>query len=273
MRKALLLFSTLSLANLSIAQVGINTQNPQGVFNIDGEKDNPLSGSAHTQSQQLNDFVITKSGNVGIGNINPSRKLEIHTEGTNSYPVAGFKLVDGTQNAGYALTSDSNGVGTWQPIKIEFKSLSPIGHENYILPASTSVPKYTGVTVSIPPGKWIIDFVVPIRTKADITYNYGSQFPRLRLLDTADESTYTVDSFSADSVRPRLVSASMSNAQDLAFMVGSLGIYNQTMANKNYYLVADNFFSNGNGTAYRKSLEFVFDNWNEASITLMRITE
>lgn len=273
MRTAKLLISTLLFANFCMAQVGINTQNPQGIFNIDGEKDNPTIGSGHTQSQQLNDFVVTKSGNVGIGIINPSKKLEIHTEGTNTSPVAGFKLLDGTQNLGYTLTSDSNGVGTWQPIKIEYKSLSPIGHGSFILPSNTILPKYTGVSISIPPGKWIIDFVIPIRTNADTTYKYGSQFPRLRLLDTSDENTYTVDSFSLDSVRPRLVSATMSNSQDLGFMVGSLGIYNQTLANKNYYLVADNYFSNGSGTAYRKSLEFVFDNWNEASITMMRITE
>lgn len=255
-----------------VAQVGINTSNPQGIFHIDGKKDNP-SNASPTTTQQLNDFTVDQNGNVGIGTTEPKIKFEVITGGTSVSPKSGFKLVDGTENDGFALTSNSAGVGTWQPIKIQYRVLSPLGVGSYIHPASTLTPKYTGVSIVIPPGKWILNLVIPIRVTGDTTYSVGSQFPRLRLLDNTDESKYTIDTFSVDAVRPRLVSATISNAQDLGFMNGSLGMFNQTSSNKTYYLVADNFFSNGNGVAYRKSTEFVFDNWNEASITMMRITE
>ncbi|UZT98113.1 hypothetical protein ODZ84_00650 [Chryseobacterium fluminis] len=58
------------------AQVGINTANPQGVFSVDGAKDNPATGTP-TATQQLNDFSVTATGNVGIGNVAPAAKLDI----------------------------------------------------------------------------------------------------------------------------------------------------------------------------------------------------
>lgn len=61
---------------LSYAQTGINTANPQGSFHVDGAKDNPVSG-VPTAGQEANDFIITSSGNTGIGNISPQRKLDV----------------------------------------------------------------------------------------------------------------------------------------------------------------------------------------------------
>ena len=49
--------------------------------------------------------TIGQYGNVGIGVQTPTESL--HIAGT-------FRLVDGTQGAGLVLTSDANGVGTWQ---------------------------------------------------------------------------------------------------------------------------------------------------------------
>lgn len=62
------------------AQVGINTTNPQGVFNIDGAKDNPATGIP-TAAQQNNDFAVTSTGSVGIGITVPdnSAKLDINS--------------------------------------------------------------------------------------------------------------------------------------------------------------------------------------------------
>ncbi|KFF23999.1 hypothetical protein [Chryseobacterium vrystaatense] len=59
----------------SYAQIGIGTSNPQGILHVDGAKDNLVSG-VPTSGQQINDFIITASGNVGIGNTAPQRKLD-----------------------------------------------------------------------------------------------------------------------------------------------------------------------------------------------------
>ncbi|MEM7372478.1 MAG: tail fiber domain-containing protein [Bacteroidota bacterium] len=47
------------------------------------------------------------SGNVGIGTSTPDTKLHV---------VGGFTLEDGSEHAGYILTSDANGTASWQPL-------------------------------------------------------------------------------------------------------------------------------------------------------------
>lgn len=81
MKKKINIFFAVLLYILAFPQVGINTSNPQGVFNIDAAKDNNTTGTP-TVAQQANDFVITQSGDVGIGNTAPQAKLDVNT--TNS---------------------------------------------------------------------------------------------------------------------------------------------------------------------------------------------
>lgn len=50
--------------------------------------------------------VVNKDGNMGIGTPTPDAKLHV---------AGNFKLVDGTQGVGKVLTSDANGVASWQP--------------------------------------------------------------------------------------------------------------------------------------------------------------
>ncbi|UKB78325.1 hypothetical protein [Chryseobacterium sp. MEBOG07] len=279
MKKTIILLSIISHI-IAYAQVGINTPNPQATLHVDGGKDNSTT-DAPTVAQQANDFVVTATGRIGIGTTTPSQKLEIQTGGIPASPVPGFKLIDGNQTDNYALVSDANGVGTWKPITVEYQTINPIGVGSYILPANTTTANYTGVKITLAPGKWVLNFVIPIRVAPNSNYMPGSQFPRLRLMDTntAPVDVTTASPYSADAIRPRLVSATISNSQDLGFMVGSLGINNTTSTTRTYYLYADNYFSvgdtNGDGNVsgdwLRKQTEFVFDNWNEASISYVRI--
>ncbi|MFP3533984.1 hypothetical protein SB763_32005, partial [Burkholderia sp. SIMBA_042] len=65
-------------------------------------------------------FSVDAANNrVGIGTVTPTNTLDIRS--TTSGAV---KIQDGTQKAGYILTSDSNGVGTWKPTAIAFGALS-----------------------------------------------------------------------------------------------------------------------------------------------------
>ena len=50
-------------------------------------------------------FVIQQTGNIGIGTNDPTDRLHV---------VGSVKIENGTQGAGKVLTSDANGVGTWQ---------------------------------------------------------------------------------------------------------------------------------------------------------------
>lgn len=96
---------------ISFAQVGVNTTNPQGIFHVDGGKDNNNSGTP-TATQQLNDFVVTSTGNIGVGTTAPATKMEINSGTANA---SGFRLTNLTSAspvstaAGQAIGVDASG--------------------------------------------------------------------------------------------------------------------------------------------------------------------
>lgn len=87
------------------AQVGIQTSNPQGVFNIDGAKDNPATGTPST-AQQANDVAVTTAGNMGIGITAPTNKL--HVNGTDPLRLQGVGT--GSSSTDPLLVIDANGI-------------------------------------------------------------------------------------------------------------------------------------------------------------------
>lgn len=121
MRKNLYSIIVLFAANLSFGQVGINTSNPQTIFNIDGKKDNPLTG-APTAAQGINDFVVTEDGNVGVGKVNPASKVEINSGTANT---SGLQFTNFTSaspvSSGATLGVDSSG----KVVIVQGSSFSP----------------------------------------------------------------------------------------------------------------------------------------------------
>ncbi|NDW09526.1 hypothetical protein [Dysgonomonas sp. 520] len=102
--KKSLLFLLLFLAVTTLkSQVGVNTETPQGVFHIDGQR------NTNGNTNVADDVVVTSAGNVGIGTNSPQTKVDIRstTQG------GGFRLQDGSQGNGMVLTSDASGNGKW----------------------------------------------------------------------------------------------------------------------------------------------------------------
>ena len=160
MKKYIYIFSTLLATNFAFSQVGVNTPNPQGVFNIDANKDNATSGTP-TPQQQLNDVVVLANGNTGLGTTNPTTKFVINTKAVATDPTkTGFKLTDGNEATGRYLKSDANGVGTWSPINLTRSVVrgtypSPAATVNASTAASAG-PQYANVSITLAPGKWIV---------------------------------------------------------------------------------------------------------------------
>ena len=73
-------------------------------------KDGAIGTSYQSKTDaDVPDGNLIVEGNVGIGTTNPGANLEING------PASGaIKIVDGNQAAGKVLTSNANGVGTWQ---------------------------------------------------------------------------------------------------------------------------------------------------------------
>ncbi|MDQ1805094.1 hypothetical protein RAH57_13935 [Chryseobacterium sp. CKR4-1] len=95
----------LSNCTLLFSQVGIQTTNPQGVFNIDAAKDNPSTG-VPSIAQQTNDVTVTFTGNMGIGTTAPTNKL--HITGTDPLRLQGVSA--GNTTTDHLIVIDSTGV-------------------------------------------------------------------------------------------------------------------------------------------------------------------
>lgn len=89
-------------------QIGINTETPLTLFHVDGAKDNSASPIA---SQILNDVAITTDGNIGIGTLTPSTKVDIANTGDGGAPL--LRIVDGSVMTAKVLESDAYGAANW----------------------------------------------------------------------------------------------------------------------------------------------------------------
>ena len=280
MNKNIILLIGLLLSGFSYSQVGINTANPQGIFNIDGGKDNPTTGSAHTNAQQLNDFTVTAAGNVGIGKIAPSTKLHITTGGTAATPNAtGFRLEDGNQNTNFVLTSDTNGVGTWKPVAAT-RIVGTLGAGVDVpLVTTGSVYRKTGSYIDLPSGKWEVrvTMLMPV-DGGKMTVN---DWVWLKTTFSTLDATTIVDSdISSDIEGASLVSnifsgpKSVPNAPKFMMMNGSVIINNTSTASKRYYYYAGNTDSQEYNTGSGKATKFYLFGgsiWAENSIIAFKV--
>ena len=289
MKKNIIISIGLLLSGFSYSQVGINTANPQGIFNIDGGKDNPTTGSTHTNAEQLNDFTVTAAGNVGIGKIAPSTKLHITTGGTATTPnPSGFRLEDGNQNTNFVLTSDTNGVGTWKPVAVtRIKGILGAGID---VPFKTAGEVYrkTGSYIDLPSGKWEVKvtMLMPVGGVSSDSLPGGGTMTvndwvwLKSTFSTVDATTIVGSQISSDIEGPSLVSnlffgpKSVSDEPKFNMMNGSVIINNTSTASKRYFYYAGNTdsqeYTAGSGKATKFYL-FGGWNWGENSIVALKV--
>lgn len=96
---------------------------------------------------------IEDNGNVGIGNPNPSEKLDI---------AGKIKITDGTEGIGKVLVSDATGVGSWVTVNSIKSAVSgvfigPGGSFGNGTPFGTqSAMTYCSTYIDLPVGKWMV---------------------------------------------------------------------------------------------------------------------
>lgn len=93
MKKKILL-SSLFISSIIDAQIGVNTNNPLGKLHIDGAKDNSFPA---TLAEISNDVIVTNTGFMGIGVLNPIVKLDMRSAGPNNAVGLGSTLMTANQ--------------------------------------------------------------------------------------------------------------------------------------------------------------------------------
>lgn len=76
-KKVLILSFFLALISTSNAQIGINTDKPQGVFHFDGK------GDTDSSDLTTDDIIVTTDGKVGIGTTTPTETLDVEGSAKN----------------------------------------------------------------------------------------------------------------------------------------------------------------------------------------------
>lgn len=258
-------------STITLAQVGINTPNPQGTFHVDGNKNNSQSG-VPSAAETTDDFVVTKTGNVGVGTLTPSVKLDISTTGTPASPIAGIKISDGLQGKSKVLTSDENGVGSWKRQSLELV-VGTMGN-GYNLPFKADLWYYqTGSNITLPPGKWLV------------TVNMLAVNNQQAVLDTDDyiwfRSTFSDSQLmlnksldivgTADKVSGMLQGSVSGGALKYNIANGQLVINNQSLNLKTYWLIVGDSEVIGNPSPSVYLDRLGGSNWGENIISAVPI--
>ena len=219
----------LMLNTAAFAQVGINTSNPKGIFNIDGAKDNPATGSGHTAAQQANDFTVLANGRTGIGTIAPTQKL--HIEGNTRMNGMIYDGINTAGVAGQVLSNDGSKVRWVNNLTLTPTVLGSFDGSTVAMPVLRTF-YYTGASIVLPPGNWIVTTGTVARLDQDITVD-GMLWVKTHISNS--NTTY--------SQSPQLVtSAARSGAGPIGrgasygMVTGNFIIKNNTGAAQTYYI-------------------------------------
>lgn len=260
------LFTIVLSTKSLLAQQSINTPTPQGVFHIDGGKNNP-KGSIPNSEQQKDDFIVLKNGNVGIATILPENKLHIKADSnplkleglqTGSTELEELLIIDKTgtinktslkkssipQPAVLSLTQNMNNF--LYNIQNGFKQrLTPLNLEKNTIQGLTF--NSTNSTVSFPKGTYQINFVY------EATHNSSG----------CTLSSYFVDFPTPDAVRRRVHTSSRHNQGAQSSHGGTITFTVTLTADQTIWYVELGRGQSGNCTATSPFL-------NSSGMTLMK---
>ena len=216
-----------------------------------------------TGSSATCSIIYDNGTNVGIGTDTPGHLFTIQS------PTTGvFQLKDGSQNTGYVLTSDTNGVGSWK---------KPSVHATYgVLGAGVNIPYtantatsylYTGTTITLPPGVYSVSVTMLITTNAYLGSGNPVTPEAIWMRSTfADSATATTHS--SDIVGSALASGGLVAPAKFGLVAGSIIINNTSATSKTYYYIAgyvDSYTSTSTINGFGGTL------WSEDNIVALQI--
>ena len=246
-KKILLLKGIFSIGILLHAQVGINTQNPLGVFHIDAKGNN---SAVPTAAELLDDLIVDSNGKMGIGMM-PSTTDNSKLQITGSMSIT----LDGMEAQGKVLISDANGMGTWQPYKISYQNIT-LSNTGINIPYNQAANTflYTGKSITLPPGRYLVNIFMVLSSTGTGSYSESKSYLLLRT--TLSDSNTTMAP-SNDIEGYNRVSGILNGASVYSTLSGGLFVNNTSGANKTYYYVAGDVRSAGTTASIRSFTGFL----------------
>ncbi|RKS26062.1 hypothetical protein CLV94_1114 [Flavobacterium endophyticum] len=148
-RLVTILLGALATGSVYAQNTGVNTKNPKSPLHVDAGKDNNASGDPDA-AQQANDFIVTNAGNVGIGTLSPSHKLDLRGK---------IQIKDGGERAGSILTTDATGLARWispSVVKPLVNGTFPTTDPGLIVPNGGMAPIDSKISITLSRGKWMV---------------------------------------------------------------------------------------------------------------------
>lgn len=108
-----LLISALWITVAISAQVGINTNDPRGIFYIDGKTDNTTSSS----DKYKNDVMVDLDGSLILGQAVQPTLAKAKVDITSDTAYGAMKISDGGESENMVLLGDAAGNALWGQIK------------------------------------------------------------------------------------------------------------------------------------------------------------
>ena len=266
----LILLTTVSIHTV-VAQIGINTKNPQPniLIHIDPKHNNTTSGTV-TSDQTVDDIVISTTGNVGIGTIAPTTKLHIVTGGTEASPNPQFSIENGSLEINKVLTSNAYGLAHWDDY-VPGAVLGTFDITGVELTADETRYKNTRAKMTLDPGKWIIIYAFTVNcNKAGAPPHY-----RISVRSTIGDET-TLDGTSTYGTPSPDISGKTEDSNtvwaDIKGVLTSRYIINNTSGvAKDYYFLAGNVINTANINGI--TMPNVGKNTGDCSFYAFRINE
>lgn len=256
-------------------RVGINTDKPTATLGVKSQALNGATGTgADTKNLELLNAADTKlvtvldNGNVGINNEAPTQKLDI---------AGKVKIVDGTQGVGKVLTSDANGVASWQNSALNLVFGERTGATPTYNKSDDGKWIDGQMQITLPPGNWLVKVTLIMDThNKDIANGIWLQTSLADYNDPAAFQTAIANNNFLTSLtkdfRPgysALVSGGQSVGHHFSVVTGEVIIDNKSGADKTYRLIGRATLSSG--AASDAPVRFGGDGYSENMIYAIKI--
>ncbi|MCZ4242370.1 hypothetical protein [Pedobacter punctiformis] len=169
-----------------------------------------------------------------------------NTAGTLSTPVSALQIVDGSQATGKVLTSDANGNTSWTYSALQAitgtlpSGASVVSFTSYGAGNPPNISLYTGGSITLPPGKWMVSFgSLASMGQNDRMNTSDAQLWCTAFLSNSTSSNVATTDYITAYTGQRGSGGSIGRGMNRTMVTGAIAINNTSGANKTYYLWAN----------------------------------